>query len=177
MAGALSCSNLSCLDEPKSSSAICICTSPCRPSSLFATPEHQSAQVANPSITNWCPVICYSQHASDLQTKHAKAWCIAFLTDSLQTSSAHFTILSAALQAGVPSLLRAALAEACRNFSQGLAADLLGWSSLSQDAVLLVLCSPKLQVTACTTSKWNPDFKASAQINTHLSVSSIPWIT
>ena len=81
-----------------------------------------------------------------MQTRCAKTWCIGLLTNSLNTVLSCFIILEAAVQAGIPSLVEHALNTACSSFSNALIADSVGWRALSQAAVLLVLCSDKLQV-------------------------------
>lgn len=68
------------------------------------------------------------------------------LTESLTTSESCFVILEAAVQAGMPFLVEQALGEVCSKFSHALIADFAGWADLSREAVMLVLCSNKLQV-------------------------------
>lgn len=81
-----------------------------------------------------------------VQSTAVKHWCVAMLSQSLTTSGAHFIILEAAVQAGVPTLQEQALTEICSKFSHAVMTDCKGWTSLSQEAVMLVLCSDKLQV-------------------------------
>ena len=89
------------------------------------------------------------KHPCDLQTKTVKQWCAAMLSQSLLASHSCFVVLEAALQAGMPSLLEKAIKEVCSKFSHALTVDSTGWAALSQEAVLLVLCSDKLQVCFC----------------------------
>lgn len=85
-------------------------------------------------------------HICDLQSKSVKRGCVAILSQSLTASGADFVILEAAVQAGVPPLCTNALDQICSKFSHAVTADLKGWADLSQEAVMLVLCSSKLQV-------------------------------
>lgn len=86
-----------------------------------------------------------------LQTKAVKQWCIATLNQSLTTPDSCFVILEAAVQAGVPFLVKQALEEVCSNFSHAVTAGSTAWADLSQEAVMLLLCSNKLQVCCVLT--------------------------
>lgn len=86
--------------------------------------------------------------ASVEQSKSVKRGCVAILSQSLTASGADFVILEAAVQAGVPPLCTNALDQICSKFSHAVTADLKGWADLSQEAVMLVLCSSKLQVNS-----------------------------
>ena len=68
------------------------------------------------------------------------------LSQRLTTSESCFAILEAAVQAGMPLLLEEALDIVCSRFRHAVTADSTGWANLSQEAVMLVLCSNKLQV-------------------------------
>ena len=68
------------------------------------------------------------------------------LSQRLTTSGAYFVILEAAVQAGVPPLCEQALTKICSKFSHAVMTDTKGWTDLSQEAVMLVLCNDRLQV-------------------------------
>lgn len=68
------------------------------------------------------------------------------LSQSLIASEACFAILEAAVQAGMPLLVEKALDVVCSKFSHAVTAGSTGWAGLSQEPVMLVLCSNKLQV-------------------------------
>ncbi|KAA6429063.1 MAG: hypothetical protein FRX49_01173 [Trebouxia sp. A1-2] len=80
------------------------------------------------------------------QAVMVKALCIDILQHHLLQSDDCFTILEAALQAGIPSLSDRALHVACANFKHVLVYNSSSWATLSKDTVLLILCSNNLQV-------------------------------
>lgn len=92
------------------------------------------------------PLNTLSDHLFAVQSKSVKRWCVAMLRQGLITQGAYFIILEAAVQAGVPALREQALTEICSKFSHAVMTDCKGWGALSQEAVMLVLCSDKLQV-------------------------------
>ena len=93
--------------------------------------------------------LCYARSLNHcwLQTKAVKQWCVAMLSQSLSASESWFAILEAAVQAGMPLLVEKTLDIVCSKFSHAVTADSSGWAGLSQEAVMLVLCSNKLQVS------------------------------
>lgn len=68
------------------------------------------------------------------------------LSQSLTTPDPCFVILNAAVQAGVPCLVEQALEKVCSDFSHAVIAGSTAWADLSQEAVMLLLCSNNLQV-------------------------------
>ncbi len=79
-----------------------------------------------------------------------KALYTDILEHHLLNSDDCFTILEAALQAGVPSLSDRALHVACANFKHVLVYNNSSWATLSKDTVLLILGSNNLQVSLNT---------------------------
>ena len=79
-----------------------------------------------------------------------RALCTDILEHHLLKSDGCFTILEAALQAGIPSLSDRALHVACANFTHVLVYNNSSWATLSKDTVLLILCSDNLQVSLAT---------------------------
>lgn len=68
------------------------------------------------------------------------------LSQSLTKSASYFMVLEAAVQAGIPQLQDNVIDKICSRFNHAVTADSQGWNALSQEAVMLVLCSNKLQV-------------------------------
>jgi hypothetical protein len=97
-----------------------------------------------------------------------KALCTDILEHHLLKSNDCFTILEAALQAGVPSLADTALHVACMNFKHVLVYNNSSWATLSKDTVLLILCSDNLQVSLTTRAAYaDMTYKAPCKVQAY----------